>query len=208
MNWLELPAEGGLLTIREYLYDWATDRPGTYEIVRLGSEEDAPPRMDPETFAARLDGAAAFIRCYHSRAADMLVTMAPNTIEPPRHTSGGNAHIWYAWGRFDLGPDEALVLEFDEPSAPAWCIQWLTHPWYANPDLVNRSTSLMGADAVTSADGKVRVVVAPTDPGTPNWLDTSGYRHGVLATRWIRCEDPSAATTQVVKIAEARAGSS
>jgi hypothetical protein len=201
-NWLELPADGGLVVVREYLYDWAGDRPGTYEIVRVGTDDDAPPRMDPATFAARLDGAAAFVRCYHSRAVDMLVSMAPNTIEAPRHASGGNQHIWYAWGSFDLHPDEALLVELDAPSSRAWCIQWLTYPWYANPDLVNRSTSLMGVDMVVADDGKVRVVVGATDPGAPNWLDTGGYGRGVLATRWIWSGEPSAPKTRVVPIGE------
>ncbi len=34
-------------------------------------------------------------------------------------------------------------------------------------------------------DGMVRFVVAYTDPGVPNWLDTTGRPAGFLTVRWI-----------------------
>jgi hypothetical protein len=201
-NWLALPPEGGLVTIREYLYDWAEDRPGSYEISRLGSEGEAPPRDTPEVFAGRLAGAGAFIRHYHNGVVSRRVRSAANTFDAPQHASGGNSHIWYAWGSFELEADQALVVECDPPDARAWCIQWLTNPWYANPDLVNRSTSLMGCDAAVDDDGRVRIVVAAADPGAPNWLDVSGYSRGVLVMRWIWSDEPRCPKTQVVPLAE------
>jgi hypothetical protein len=202
INWLPLPAEGGLVTIREYFYDWATESPGDYEIARVGSEIEAPIRQSNDAFAKGLAGASEFIRCYHANVVKMMVPEEPNTLGDPKHASGGNGHIWYSWGRFDLGPDDAMLLEFEETVARAWCIQWLTDPWYSNPDMVNRTTSLMGHEMVTGKDGRVTVVVSATDPGMENWLDVSNYRRGVIATRWIWCEEPPRVKTETMTIAE------
>src|SRR5262249_823400 len=54
-NWLELPAAATILHVREYYSDWDVHRPGTFELVRIGSEGAAPERMDGNDLADRLD---------------------------------------------------------------------------------------------------------------------------------------------------------
>ena len=39
-------------------------------------------------------------------------------------------------------------------------------------------------EAVPSADGKIRLVLAHSDPGVPNWLDVGSHRDGLLTYRW------------------------
>jgi hypothetical protein len=114
---------------------------------------------------------------------------APNTLPPPAPHKGGNSHIWYGFGRFELEDDEALILEFDKPAARLWSVQWLLDPWYENPELLHRLTGVTGAEAHVDRDGKVRIVFSATDPGIPNWLDVSGYRRGLFVTRWIWCAE-------------------
>ena len=80
------------------------------------------------------------------------------------------------------------LLEFEEPRARLWSVQWLTSPWYENPDMANRLTGIVGSDATIDSDGVVRIVFAGRDPGAANWLDTTGYRQGVFVTRWIWCD--------------------
>jgi hypothetical protein len=36
-----------------------------------------------------------------------------------------------------------------------------------------------------SSDGSVEFVVSHSDPGHPNWLDTSGQAFGFLTLRWL-----------------------
>ena len=41
----------------------------------------------------------------------------------------------------------------------------------------------------------VTIVIAPRDPGRPNWLDTAGHAEGTMCFRWIGASeivDPSA----------------
>ena len=190
-NWLELPSEATILHVREYYADWDVHRPGTFEVVRIGSEGSAPDRMDGAELAHRLDEVLRFVTGYtpsHLTMINWLNSQPPNLVQIPTRQEAGNRNIAYSFGRFDLDPSEALLLEFPEPDARLWGVQWLTTPWYENPDLANRSTSVRDENAFVNDDGKVRVLVCATDPGVPNWLDIGGYREGVLAVRWIWTE--------------------
>ena len=121
-------------------------------------------------------------------------------MRPPATHPGGNSHIWYGFGRFALEANQALILEFDEPNARLWSVQWLLDPWYENPDLLNRFTGVVGAEAHVDGDGRVRVVFAGRDPGVPNWLDVSGYTRGLFVTRWIWCADGPATRLSVTSL--------
>jgi hypothetical protein len=51
-------------------------------------------------------------------------------------------------------------------------------------DYANHVTSLNGFQAQPDPDGMLRYVVAHTDPGVPNWLDTTGCPTGFMTVRW------------------------
>ena len=74
--------------------------------------------------------------------------------------------------------------------------------WYEALDFANRVTSLNHRQVQSNADGTVRIVVANTDPGVANWLDTEG-RAEVLATiRWFRPPAQPTVHAQVVPRAQ------
>ena len=52
------------------------------------------------------------------------------------------------------------------------------------------TTSLNNRTAARSADGDWVLVIPPTDPGVPNWLDTGGRREGYMLVRWVLADDP------------------
>jgi hypothetical protein len=203
-NWLQLPPEAEFLHVREYFYDWSTDSPGTFEVTRIGSEGEAPDRLDTDAFASSLDRITTYVQGYlatHGRMTANLVESARNVVPSPtrRPGTGGNSNIWYGMGSFDLDDDDALLLEFRAPKARAWAIQWCTEPWYENADMANRVTSLTGNDAHVDDDGIVRIVVCAEDPGVENWLDVTGYRTGVIVLRWIWCDEGEDVTSRVVR---------
>lgn len=190
-NWLPLPPNAAYIQIREYHQDFSPHRSGCFDIVRLGSEGQAPARFTPELVATKLRQAASWARNYvafHQRAQTRVFPAEANTMHPPGPQKGGNRHIWYGFGRFALRSNKALVLEFERPNARLWSIQWLLDPWYESADLLNRMTGLPGREAHVNADGAIRVVLSGRDPGVPNWLDTTGYERGLFVTRWIWCE--------------------
>ena len=56
--------------------------------------------------------------------------------------------------------------------------------WFSSLEYANRQTSLTTEQATLDADGAYRFVVCGTDPGVPNWLDSTGRRRGVLLLRY------------------------
>jgi hypothetical protein len=206
-NWMPLPADAAFIQLREYHADYASHRSGLWDIERIDTSHAPVARQPAAKIAEGLAGALSWAQRYGSfhRASirsGRTFPEAPNTMKAPSTNKGGNSHIWYGFGRFDLAADEALVLKFDRPEARLWSVQWLTDPWYENPDLLNRLTGITGDEAHVDADGRVRIVLSATDPGIRNWLDTGGYRQGLFVTRWIWCDDGPEVSLEVVNHSE------
>jgi hypothetical protein len=130
--------------------------------------------------------------------------MPPNDLNPPRGAGhwGGQATNVYAGGTYDLGPDEALVIETRVPVEPAYSGFHLANFWGESHDFANHQSSLNGFQAERDGDGAVRYVVAHRDPGVPNWVDTTGLPRGFMSFRWAYSEAPAELpTTRVEKVA-------
>ena len=162
--------------------------------------------MTPELVAQRLDYAArwaeAVIPFWNDYLREWSAGVEANTLQPPIIPRGGSQDIRHGGGRFDLAPDEALIIEFDPPQARYWSYQWYTDGWFESPDFANRVTSLNGAQAHTDSDGKVRIVVAHRDPGVQNWLDTEGRHQASINYRYVWTQDEPMPSTRVVPFAE------
>ena len=105
---------------------------------------------------------------------------------------------------WDLGPDEALVIETDIPRARYWGLQLATLGWFEQVDPIQRITSINQHQAIPGQDGRIRFVIAHADPGVPNWLDTAEHRDGLLTYRWFWPEMDPTPTSRVVKLADVR----
>ena len=204
-RWLPLPADAAFVHVRDYYFDWRATDPATLVLERLG-----PPlhrrRRTPEHVARVLDAAAsevehsvAFWAGYQER---MLAGQAPNAFGEPAGSAGGVQQILYSHAGIALGEDEAVVVEVDAADAPMWDVQLYVRPWYEALDAYGRVTSTNHRTAVAEPGGRVPVVIAGVDPGSPNWLDTEG-RAEVLATiRWWRPDRAPVVRAEVVPLAE------
>ncbi len=105
-------------------------------------------------------------------------------------TGGGMSTNLYAGGVFDLGPDEALVIESRIKVAPRYIGFQLGNLWGESLEYASQITSLNGWQSHVDPDGVIRLVVAHRDPGVPNWLDTAGHAQGFLSPRWAYSEQP------------------
>jgi hypothetical protein len=187
--WIPLPDDAGFVHVRDYYFDWRATDPATLVIERLGPPTPRPQRS-LEHVALVLDAAAtevehsvAFWSGYQAR---MLGDEPANHFGEPAGAKGGVQEILYSHAGVALGEGEALVLEVDDGDAPMWDAQLYNRPWYEALDAAGRTTSTNHRMAVPDVDGRIRVVIAGDDPGSPNWLDTEG-RAEVLATiRWWR----------------------
>ena len=78
--------------------------------------------------------------------------------------------------------------------------------WFESLDFANRPTSLNHGQGHLDADGRFRAVLAPRDPGVPNWLDSEGRAAGMCTFRWVAPTGTTVGTpsiaSEVVALAE------
>ena len=117
----------------------------------------------------------------------------------------GAPHIHYYHGYWELGSEEALVIDVKPPRCEYWNFQLNNH-WMESLDYRYHRIDLNHHTASQREDGSVRLIVAHRDPGLPNWLDTSSHARGTMCLRWIRAEDHPQPRTQVDPLAELAAG--
>jgi len=187
-NWLRMLPNATQVGIRAYLDDWDRQEPPAFHIVKIGNEGLAPRRLEPATLATGLDDAAAWVESNLVYWNEWLLQRLPflpvNAISPPMQVAGGsNEVITYAGGRLDLGPEDVLVLTIEPLRARYVGLVYYTQAWFETGDLANRQTSVNHNQLHADSDGRIRVVVSPTDPGHVNWLDTEGRSDGLLVMR-------------------------
>ena len=126
--------------------------------------------------------------------------MAPaNGFIPPMDMSsmGAAAENRPVIGRFELEPDQALILEFEPPTGVYWSVS-LGNPWLETINYGRHQSSLNGHQAAVDADGRVRFVLSAEDPGVANWLDTAGYSNGAILLRCVRTDSAPVPDTRVI----------
>ena len=204
-QWWPLHAGTTGLTTREFYDDWIGAQRSRLRIACLDGDVMAP---RPEHNAARvaaefdlvsdwiLEGAVRFwidrsLALEQSVSNRFQSELARTETKLPVVTTG----FW------NLAPDEALIIELTDPDADFWAFQLASSLWHTL-DYANRITSLNQVQALPDADGRFRVVLAHTDPGVANWLDTTGLERGVLILRFCGARVAKVPTTRLVKLAD------
>ncbi len=211
-NQMRLDPDSSSVLIRTYFTDLQVRLAHPHPTIEAIPAADPTPMVTPESLARKLELAALHaVGSFHwwGQFASQGHQFAPvNTFAPL--PDDGDIHtpenVRYFSGDWQLGPDEALVIDFD-PSAGAdyWGVVLITHwgetvDWLTRPAVINKET------AERRDDGSVRVVVAHSDPGVPNWLDTAGNPKGSLSLRWFRSDAPlPAAESRVVALGQVAA---
>ena len=123
----------------------------------------------------------------------------PNGFLPPidRTDIGAAAENRPVIGRWELHPDEALIVEVKPPEGIYWSFS-IGNPWWETIHYGRHQSSLNAHQAVVDSDGLVRVVLCDGDPGVANWLDTAGHSNGPIILRCVRTETAPTPTTRVV----------
>jgi hypothetical protein len=101
---------------------------------------------------------------------------------------------------WELGPDEALIVEFDAHDG-LWMVTNMG-AFFTSMDFLYRPVSYTPSRASTDGDGKVRLVLAHDDPGVHNWVDTQGFERGNLTYRHMLEGQPAVLTTRLVARSE------
>jgi hypothetical protein len=202
------------LAIRETYFEKSPEKFARLrvELVPQPGEVVPPPILSSEELAPKLEFAAMFLAFIGQNAIAMWNDAGVN-MNTFGGTSGAahveaqedemrthtNAEMTYHGGRFKLDEGEALVVTVHEPDKPF--LYWgltLTSPWGESFDYRYTTTALNNKTAIRADDGTWKLVIAPTDPGVENWLDTGGRREGYMLVRWVLADGPPHPSAEVV----------
>jgi hypothetical protein len=201
-NWLPIADTATALVVRHFFYDWDSEVASSLSIERIGPREarESRPPVDPRAVVARqLVALGDFVVANLDFFLQFSRPETPNTFLPPLDGTamGAAAENRPVIGSWQLSPDEALVMEVEEPRGLYWSFS-LGNPWWETIDYARHQSSLNGHQADVDEDGIVRTVVAHRDPGVANWLDTAGHGSGPVILRCVRTETAPMPTTTVV----------
>jgi hypothetical protein len=208
--WVAIPEDSSAIVVREYISDRSTEILSELAIEPLDSPSLPAPPTDSvlgEQFTsmawtiAKLTTLHQTIKPELWSAPNELVTASAGELGA-EDTTPDNL---YMLGTFRLGPEEALVIELDPPDARYWSVT-VENIWHECIDARRRRSSITNAAAVADADGKVRLVVAGSDPGVDNWLDTGGRHRGFVIVRWIDNPEAPPVATSVRPLTETLVG--
>jgi len=190
-NWLPIDGDTPTLTVRHFFYDWDVEVPSRLHIERLGDPVAVTAAsIDADVAVARqLVALGDFVHDNLQFFLQFGAAAPPNGFLAPidRTAIGAAAENKPVIGRWELGPDEALILEVAPPQGVYWSYS-LGNPWWETIHYGRHQSSLNAHQAVVDADGLVRVVLCGRDPGVANWLDTAGYSNGAMILRCVRTE--------------------
>jgi hypothetical protein len=202
---LRIAGDHPTLTVRHFFYDWDTEVPSSLRIERIGAEVPAKDRsVAPDVSVSRqLCALGEFVYDNLKFFLDFGGMAQPNNFVPPMDMTdmGAAAENRPVIGRFELEPDQALILEVEPPKGVYWSYS-LGNPWLETIHYGRHQSSLNGHQAVVDSDGILRVVVCARDPGVANWLDSAGHSNGAMILRCVRTETAPVPATRVVEFDE------
>lgn len=213
------------VTLRELFCDWENEDLLELFIYRNDRLGEPMPAYTPELAARQMDDVGRCTRnqvrfwnefygvtleAYGGRDGAPSRMMPRNDFNKPNAaslaTAGGMTTNIYAGGIYELGADEALIIELHQPIEPEYLGFCLGNLWGESLDFANYQSSLNGLQAHRDPDGVLRCVIAHRDPGIANWVDTTGHAQGYMTVRWAYSHKPRDhwpwATAQRVPFAE------
>ncbi len=207
-DWLGLEDDVHMLMVRQYFHDRPNSTPATLRIRNLDLVESH--KRSDEHMAAALQQVSGFINATLDGAIALsdMISAEPNSAEPPKAYNQDFAGVFYptfdnqylgTW--FQVAEDEALVIEGDVPKAAYWSAS-VQNRWLQSLDYQHHPVSLNNS-AITTENGRYRIILAHRQPEGENWLSTAGYTEGLLAIRYQQPQSQTKAPTlTLVKWAE------
>jgi hypothetical protein len=201
--WIKLEPDAVCAITRDYLVDPVEGRRARW---RIDAVDPPPTRRETDADLARRFGAA--LTWLRDQAAIVPIPLGvPNTVDEPypvpSQTFGWAAgDAAYAMGSYELGDDEVLVIDGRSPACAFWNV-CLWNQFLHTYDYAYERVTLNGGQVIYEPDGSWRIVVAPGDPGHPNWISTAGHHRGRIWFRWfLPDETPSRPTARAMTLSQ------
>src|ERR1700733_2763562 len=200
-NWMRIDGDHPTLTVRHFFYDWDTEVASSLHIERLGDALDSNgDSLDPAVAVSRqLVALGDFVHDNLAIFLNLGAAAPTNGFLPPidRTDIGAAAENRPVIGRWELRPDEALIVEVETPEGIYWSFS-IGNPWWETIHYGRHQSSVNAHQAAVDSDGVVRVVLCERDPGVANWLDTAGHSNGPIILRCVRTKTAPTPSTRVV----------
>lgn len=215
-NWLGLE-DASRVTVRYYWEEEQSVAPDTSRVPRLHIEpvDPGPPTPAPsdDSVATGIRRVTEFVR---SRTLGMppmaqaenlpaFVGLTPNAFPAPV-TPGDFAlsafDAAYSMAPYYLAPDQALVITGTWPEC-VFANVCLWNRFQQSYDFATRQISLNRKQTQLNEDGSFRMILAHSDPGVANWIDTEGAALGLVFWRFMLPEgDIATPQAEVVSFAD------
>ncbi len=206
-NWLRMTPETTAIIVRQTYLNRDEETPAELTIERIGGDGQ-PTQLTAEYLDASLKQASGLVvscAALFSNWAEGFRSAHSNELpkfdDSVSMGAGGDPNICYYHSYWELGPEDALVIEVTPPECRSWNFQLNNH-WMESLDYRYYQIHVNKHTAVYEDDGSVRIVVTHQDPGVPNWIHTVGHAQGTMCFRWIGAEEHPQPRTRVVKRAE------
>ena len=169
--------------VRDALGDWNNQFCNALTVNRLDTPSRGPlseQELAERCARAMVDGVYYTFWCIHT-----CIGLPANQMSAPMSSAGfgGMASQYTAKVNCVLEPDEAMIVRANEAGArfrnfvPSDKFMISVNYW-------EKMGSLNMHQMAPDADGRFTYVIAHEDPGTHNWIDTSGLRQMIIGQRW------------------------
>jgi len=215
-NWLPMRPESDNILVRQTFRERAREQRARLHIECLNPVGSAV--LEPARFAAQLaqvvpfvEGTAGLFRQWMELFGGHINQLPANDQEMCIR-AGGDPAIHYHNSRWQLAPEQVLVVEFVPPRpCQAWNFQLSNH-WMESLDYRYHRICVNDYSAQPEADGRVRIVVSHREihelqpPGGiaawpfPNWLVTAGHSNGAMLLRYVGAREFPPVQTRVMPL--------
>ena len=193
-DWWELQPSTNRLLLRLVSSDWNREQDPTISIERIDRppQRARPSAADLEQRLRDLPKAVALLpMMFVGHTSKLREEGYLNRLKlVDLSQAGGVGGQAYYEGAYELADDEALLIEARTPAKCPYYSIILGNDLLETTDWSNNLSSLNDSQARVDRDGVLRVVISARDPGAANWLDTAGYRRGIVQGRWTGCPTP------------------
>lgn len=204
-NWLPMEKDTSLLLVRQTFLDRANEIAAQIKIECLDPQRETTDLI-PSEFYTKLMQAGKFVGVTSGsfQKWSSMFKASPNELLPWDQSIfqkvGGDPNIHYLHGYWKLEEDEAWIIETEIPDCKYWNFV-IQNWWMESFDYVNiNNVKINSGNARVNNEGRLVIVVAPTDPGVGNWISTASHSEGTALLRWVGASSFPIPTCRIAKI--------